>query len=138
MSNGGNVPAIDSDEWLARFIHYQRYIRHDRTVRPDAFIPHPYPDLSVTRYLQLSEAELWQLGRNVARQSGKPLYGRANVRAFVFQQCELQVIADPIIPENPNHAIVVGWPADKPAQKIVAQQIAAAAGKVLDPPPTQN
>jgi hypothetical protein len=76
--------------------------------------------------------------RNVARQSGKPLYGRANVRAFVFQQCELQVIADPIIPENPNHAIVVGWPADKPAQKIVAQQIAAAAGKVLDPPPTQN
>ena len=135
MSDGGTVPPVDSNEWLARFIHYQRHIRQDRTVRPDAFIPHPYPDLSVTRHLQLLEAELWQVGGDVARQSSKALHGRVDVQVFVFQQQQLQVIADPVFPENPNHANVTGWPAEKPAQKIIAQQIAAAASRVLAPPP---
>ena len=136
MSNGENVPPIDSDEWLARFIHYQRYIRQDRTVRPDALIPHPYPDLSVTRHLQFSEVELWQVWRDVARQSGKTLHGRVDVQVFVFRQQQLQVVADPVLPENPNHANVTGWPAEKPAQKIIAQQIAAVASRVLLPAQT--
>jgi hypothetical protein len=135
MSNGGTVPPVDPDEWLARFIHYQRYIRQDWTVRADAFIPHPYPDLSVTRHLQLSEAELWQIGRDVARHTSKTLHGRADVQVTFFQQQQLQVVADPVLPENPNHANVTGWPAEKPAQKIIAQQITAAASKVLAPPP---
>jgi len=138
MSNGGNVPPIDSNEWLARFILSRSHLRPDRTIKQDAFIPYPYPDLSVTRHLQLSAAELWQIGCDVALPTGKTLYGRADVRVFVFQQRELQVVPDPLIPENPNHSIVVGWPADKPAQKIIAQQIAAAAGKALEPPPTQK
>lgn len=133
MSDGGTVPPIDSDEWLARFIYYQRYIRPNRTVRPEAFIPHPYPDLSVIRHLQLSEAELWQIGRDVARPTGKTLYGRADVQAIVFLLQELRVGADPL-PKIPNHANVFGWPAEKPAQKIIAQEIAAAAGSVLEPP----
>jgi hypothetical protein len=134
MSNGGTVPPVDSREWLARIIHYQRYIRQDRTVRADAFIPYPYPDLSVTRHLQLSESELWEVARKVARQTGKTLHGRADVEAAVFLRQELRVIADPILPENPNHANVTDWPPDRPAQKIIALQIAAAAGRALDPP----
>lgn len=133
MSDGENVPPITSDEWLARFIHYQKYIRQDRTVRADAFIPHPYPDLSVTRHLQLSDAELWRIGRDVARQINRTPYGRVDVEVFVFQRQQLQIVADPVFPENPNHANVRGWPAEKPAQKIIAQQIAAAASKVLVP-----
>jgi hypothetical protein len=131
MSDGDNVPPITSDEWLARFIHYQRYIRQDRTVRADAFIPHPYPDLSVTRHLQLSDAELWRIGGDVARQINRSLHGRVDTQVFVFQRQRLQVIADPVFPDNPNHANINGWPAEKAAQKIIAQQIAAAAGKVL-------
>lgn len=134
MSDGENVPPITSDEWLARFIHYQKYIRQDRTVRADAFIPHPYPDLSVTRHLQLSDAELWRIGRDVARQINRTPHGRVDVQVFVFQRQRLQIVADPVFPENPNHANVRGWPAEKPAQKIIAQQLAAAAGKVLAPP----
>ena len=134
MSNGGTVPPVDTNEWLARFIHYQRYIRQDRTVRADVFIPHPYPDLSVTRHLQLSEAELWRLGRDVARQINKTLHGRVDAQVFVFEQQHLQVVADPV-QDNPNHANVIGWPGEKPAQKIRAQEIAAAASKVLTPPP---
>ncbi len=133
MSDGDNVPSITPEEWLARFVHYQRYIRQDQTVRADAFIPHPYPDLSVTRHLRLSEAELWRIAHGVARQINKTLYGRVDTQVFVFQRQRLQVVAAPILPENPNHANVSGWPAEKPAQKIIAQQIAAAASKVLAP-----
>lgn len=135
MSNSGIVPPVDSDEWLARFILKQGYIRQDRTVKQDAFIPHPYPDLSVTRHLQLSEIQLWEIGQDVARQIGKTLRGRADIQASVFQRQELRVIEAPL-PENRNHANVNGWPAEKPAQKIIAQQIAAAAGKALEPPQT--
>ncbi len=134
MSDGRTLPPIEENEWLARFILYKRYIREDRTVRPDAFIPHPYPDLSVTRHLQLSETQLWEIGRNVARQIAETLRGRADVQASVFHRQELCVVAVPL-PENPNHANVTGWPAEKPAQKIIAQQIAAAAGKAIVPLP---
>jgi len=133
MSDGDNVPPITSDEWLARFIHYQRYIRQDRTVRADAFIPHPYHDLSVTRHLQLSDTELWRIGDEVARQIDRSLHGRADVQVFVLQRQGLQVLPEPVFPQNPNHANVSGWPAEKSAQKIIAQQVAAAASKVLPP-----
>jgi hypothetical protein len=134
MSNGGTLPTIDPDEWLARFIYYQRYIRQDRTIRPEAFLPHPYPDLSVTRHVQLSEVQLWEIGHGVARRIGRTLRGRADVQVSVFQRYELRVV-EAALPENPNHANVTGWPAEKPAQKIIAQQIAAAAGKAREIPP---
>ena len=134
MNNGGTVPPVESDEWLARFILTRGHLRPDRTVKQDAFIPYPYPDLSVTRHLQLSEAEVWQIGRDVARPTGKSLYGRADVQATVFLRQELRVVSDPL-PEYPNHANVTGWPPEKPAQKIIAQQIAAATDKTLTPPP---
>jgi hypothetical protein len=134
MSNSGTLPTVEPDEWLTRFIHYQRYIRQDRTIRPDAFIPHPYPDLSVTRHLQLSEIQLWEIGQDVARQISQKLRGRADVQVSVFRRQELNVVEAPLV-ENPNHANVIGWPAEKPAQKIIAQQIADAAGKALEPPP---
>lgn len=134
MSNGGTLPTVDPGEWLARFIHFKSYIRQDRTIRPNAFIPHPHPNLSVTRHLQLSEWEIWEVARNVARQTNKPLYGRVDVQARVFQQQQLIVIADPVLPGNPNHANVTGWPEEKPAQKSIAQEIAAAANRVLEPP----
>ena len=46
------------DESLARFIFQRNYIRSDQTVKPNAFIPHPWPDLSVTRHFGLTEEEL--------------------------------------------------------------------------------
>lgn len=133
MSNGGTVPPVEASEWLARFILTRNHLRQDRTVKQDAFIPHPYRDLSVTRHLQLSATQLWSIGRDVARQIGKKLYGRADVQAAVFQRHELRVVAAPL-PGNANHANVSGWPAEKPAQKIIALQIAAATGKALEVP----
>ena len=119
---------VTSDEQLARFMFFRNRLRQDWTVRPDEFMPHPYPDLSVTRHLHLTETELWNIGQHVAQQRKKTLLARADVQANDFQQHRLRVVAAPVN-GNPNHANVTDWPAEKPAQKIIAQQIAAAAGK---------
>lgn len=128
------MPPVTDDEHLARFITQRNRLRQDRSVKPDTFIPHPYPDLSVTRHLKLSQREIWAIGHDVAREAGKTLHGRADVQAFVFRRQKLDVVAAPV-PGNRNHANVVGWPVGKPAQKSLAQEISAAAGKALSPLP---
>jgi hypothetical protein len=118
---------VKDDEWLARFILFRKWIRSsDQTLRPDAFIPHPWPDLSVTRNLELSPNEIWVIGQGVADQRGTKLLGRGDVQASVPRGQRLQIEAAPI-EGNPNHANIAGWPSDKPAQKMIAQEIAAAA-----------
>lgn len=117
--------SVPPDETLARFILQSSHIRKgDNTVRPEAFIPHPYEDLSVTRHLGLSQTEIWTVGEDVARQTGKKLHGRADNQASCYLDQALQVLPDPT-PNNPNHANVVGWPPEKAMQKIIALEIAA-------------
>jgi len=127
------VNSVSSDELLARFILYKSHLRQDGTVKPDAFIPHPWPDLSVTRHLQLLEADLWMIGWTIARQTAKILHGRADFRAAIVQQHKLEVVAAPV-PNNPNHANIANWPHDKPAQKAIAQELAASVGHALKSP----
>ena len=124
---------VSAEEVLARFVLQSRHLRQDQTVRPDAFIPHPWPDLSVTRHLKLNEAAIWDIGRDVAKQIGKTLYCRADVNAGVVLKLQLRVLAAPT-EKNPNHANVVDWPVERSAQKILAQEISAAAGKAKIPP----
>lgn len=124
MNGANELPPVTDDELLARFVLFSRWIRSDKTVRPDAFIPHPYPDLSVTRHEGLPEPELWQLGQEVATLRNLTLYGRADVRARAVKAQSLSIQPTP---EPRNHANINGWPPDKPAQKIIAQEIAAAA-----------
>lgn len=51
MIDPANVPEVGPDEALARFVLHGSHIRRsNQTVKPDAFIPHPYRDLSVTRH----------------------------------------------------------------------------------------
>ena len=117
------APSVIGDsETLARFVFFNRWVRDDKTMRPDAFIPHPYPDLSVTRHIGLTEAEIWQLGEVARGIRTLPLIGRADMTTEQVRNQSLQINPD----EPPrNHAIIVGWPADKPSQKIKAQAIAA-------------
>ena len=128
-----NVPPVTAPELLARYVLQSNYIRQsNRTVKADAFIPHPYPDLSVTRHLVATESEMWAADELVACQTGKTLYGRADVRAADFMVRGLAVLAQPL-PENPNHADVSNWPPDKPAQKIIALEVATLASFVEKP-----
>lgn len=128
------VPPVSDEEWLARYLCYGRYIRADRTIRPEALTPHPHPNLSVTRHRNLDEAKIWQIGAGVALQTGTTLHGRGDLQAVDFRRETLAVIADPV-ENNPNHANVVDWPAEKARQKLLAQKIAIAC-RFVPPPAT--
>jgi hypothetical protein len=125
MSNNDASDTVAPDEQLSRYILQHNHIRKsDNTIKQDAFIPHPHEDLSVTRHLDLDQEAIWSIGEEVARQTGKNLYGRAENLAATYLDQKLIVSPAPLT-GNPNHANVSGWPADKPMQKIIAIEIAA-------------
>jgi hypothetical protein len=129
MSEAANLPPVSPDERLARFITVNRWLRDDKSIRPEAFMPPRDLNLSVTRHLGLSEEALWRHGQEVADAVSKTrsagLFGRADVTAAEVIRQTLKVEAYPL-PENANHAHINGWP-DKPAQKSIAQRLAEAA-----------
>jgi hypothetical protein len=128
-----HVPAVSADEILARYIFHQNYVRSDQSIRPNAFMPPKDLELSVTRHLSATNDELWSVGSRVAAAIGKRLHGRGDVSAATCVAQTLTVRPDPVAPDNPNHAIVCDWPEDKPAQKIIAQEISASATYVPAP-----
>lgn len=133
MNNEESGSPVSSNEQLARFILASNWIRKvDQTIKPDAFIPYPYPDLSVTRHGNLSAQVLWRVGQDIADARPSTLHGRADIRADAVRGQMLEVVSQPVT-NNPNHANVTGWPTDKPAQKIIAQELAAAATFVPKP-----
>jgi hypothetical protein len=126
MLDPAQIPPVGSDELLARFIIFSKHFRpSNNTVKPDAFIPHPHLQLSLTRHREATEYEIWREGERVAKARNAMLYGRADVTAGAFESEELSVVANPIIPQNPNHADAINWPGDKPAQKMKAVEIAS-------------
>ena len=128
--------AVQSTEWLARFILSSKWIRPgDNTVRPDAFIPRPVPnlDLSMYRHVGLSMAQQWNIGMAIAKDRGANLHGKADIRALEFLRHSLRIVPTP----PRNHVNILGWPADKPAQKMLALELAAAA-KFIRPPNLQQ
>lgn len=139
MIDPRDVPPVESDEVLARYVLYRKYIRTDETIRPEAFIPHPYTELSVTRHRDASEQELWDVGRAVAAVQQKNLHGRGDLAAEASFVEGLAIDPDPVLghnemPDNPNHANVSGWPRDDRArQRLLAVEIASKAVLVRPP-----
>lgn len=133
MSDTSNLSEVNDDEQLARFVVFSGWVRpSDKTVKPDAFIPPKSLQLSVTRHIDLTEDQLWQLGEDVtvARPDRPKLYGRADFSAHSVRIRSL-TIRPTAMPRN--HANLCGWPTDKPAQKIIAQALAAASTFVARP-----
>ncbi|MEK6749543.1 MAG: hypothetical protein AABY83_10100 [Pseudomonadota bacterium] len=125
MNSPEQVPA---EEKLARYVFQSNHLRQDGTVKPDAFVPHPKANLSVTRHIGLNEGQLRDIGIHIAVQRQKRLLGRSDINASAFLSQGLRVLSAPVA-GNPNHANVEDWPTDKAAQKSIAQQIALIAGK---------
>lgn len=133
MSDEGTSSFVTNNELLARFITWSKWFRpSNQTVRQDAFIPYPNLDLSVTRHKSLSEQEIWKVGQEISDARPATLYGRADVSAEDVRKQKLTVEPRPV-PENLNHACILGWPLDKPAQKILALELAAVARFVPKP-----
>lgn len=135
MIDPNNVPAVDDDELLARFILSSNEFRSDDSVKPALFMPYKYVALSVNRHRDASLEETWRIAREIARQRNKTLYGRSDIAAVACNIDSLSVIAKPLLPENPNHADVVGYPPAREDQKSLAQKLVASASKRIKPPP---
>ncbi|MCH8043314.1 MAG: hypothetical protein IID44_06305 [Planctomycetes bacterium] len=133
MIDPANVPPVDDVELLARYVLQRSYVRQNKTIKANAFIPHPYDELSVTRHRDATEDEIWVVGDDVASNQNKTLYGRGDIKALACLQRELEVMARPVV-GNPNHADIAAWPGDKAAQKIIALELAAKAAFTAAPP----
>ncbi len=119
---------LSDAELVARFVVSKRWIRSsDGSVKPDAFVPPADKELSVTRHKGISTEKLWRHGKAVAEKRDASLLGRADVRVADVREQNIEAVPHPIWRENWNHAHLIGWPAEKPHQKIIAMQIAAQA-----------
>jgi hypothetical protein len=134
MIDPNNVPPVDDDELLARFIVNSNEFRSDDSVKPALFMPYKRVTLSVNRHRDANPDETWQIGRRVALQRKKTLYGRSDITARACKIDPLSIVATPILPDNPNHADVVGYPPTREGQKSLAQELAAAASLRIAPP----
>lgn len=134
MIDAANIPPIESDELLARYVTQSRQFRsRDRTLKPSLFIPPPDLKLSVTRHRDATDDEIWHVGRAVAETRQQTLYGRGNILCSDCEKNSLRVEPNSV-PGNPNHADVMGWPDRKEDQKVVALNLAAAAGQLVGLP----
>ena len=135
MIDPENVPPIADDELLARFAtQSKQYRKSDHTVNQNLFIPHPRNELSVTRHRDATQEEIWLVAHGVAETMNRRLYGRADICASDCNIDTLRVVAKPILPHNPNHADIEGWPPRKEDKKAIAQKLAASASKLIQAP----
>ena len=132
MNTGTSGPVMD-DEVLARFIFSSHHIRHDRTVRPEVFMPRQRESLSVVRHDDMGDSGLWAVGRAMEQGRTDTLHGRSDVAAAAFVEQHLRVVAAPTL-VTVHHAEVHGWPEDKSARKLVALKVAARASLALEVP----
>jgi hypothetical protein len=130
-----DIPPVADNELLARFILNSNEKRDDGHVNHKLFMPYKWTELSVNRHREASVEETWGIGFDIATQRSKALYGLANIRASSCCHSTLRVVPDPILPNNPNHANIVGYPTSKEDQMALAKVLAASIeGKWQSPP----
>lgn len=126
MLDPKNIPIIDPNETLARFVLYSGHVKtSDNSVRPDAFMPPAVGGLSVTRHRGATDGEIWNEARRVAVVRTRTLYGRADTSVSAYVSEGLRAVSDPDLPWNPNHTNILDWPTEKAAIKLAALEIAS-------------
>lgn len=138
MIDPSNVPPVADNELLARFIVNGNELRPDGNVTPLLFLPYKRVALSVNRHREATSDETWAIARRVSVERRKTLYGCADIRASSCRIGPLDVVPNPILPGNQNHADIVGFPPPprKDEQLSLAQKLAASVeGKWKAPPP---
>lgn len=125
MIDPENIPPVAENELLARFILNSNEKRDDGNVNHKLFMPYKWTELSVNRHREAPIEQTWAIGFDIATHRAKVLYGLANIRASNCCQGTLRVVPDPILPHNPNHVNVVGYPPAKEDQMALAKVLAA-------------
>lgn len=120
---------------MARYVFSRSHIRADGTTKPNAFLPPEDLELSVTRHAKLSVGEIWARGRAVGVASNRNLIGRADIVAQDVRRVPGMNAVHFPLPENPEHAHIVGWPPREPKEKQlhIAQLLARASNYHVAP-----
>lgn len=127
-----NWNLVTDNEKLARFIVFKRWIGENSRVKQDAFMPPPDLELSVTRHINITDLDIWNIGRLVVGPPPRQLYGRADVEVIHVRNQNLDVKPSPLA-DNHNHAHIINWPSDKHERKMRAIEIAAKASFIACP-----
>jgi hypothetical protein len=116
---------LSPQEPLARFLCSSSwFVRLSARVKYSAFMPF-HGATSVFRISALRDPEVWEIGeRLVAGPTGRHLHGHAALRVTHVVRAELMLAPDD---RPPRHANIVGWPAEKGAQRFLAEQLAGEA-----------
>jgi hypothetical protein len=123
---------VSPDEKLTRFIFSKSHFSvQKREVKFRAFIPKG-TDISVYRISDLSEPEVWEIGRKYVQRDKRSIKARADLLAEVVYENHLTVILDPIPHEL--HANITPFPTDKSARDRIARKLALASQLVIMPP----
>jgi hypothetical protein len=111
-------------EPIARYLFEKGHYSSEKAeVKYRAWMPPKNKLKSVYRIVGLSEAEIWQIGKEqVEPEIGHSILARADVGVRAIVELGLQIV--PSEPP-PRHANVTGWPDQKEAQMSKAQELAA-------------
>lgn len=120
--------SVGTEERIFRFLFSKRWFAvTTQRVKPDAFIPHPHVELSVSCTEGLDDSVLWELGKQTTenRADQPKLHGRANLKEKTIFSQDLKIIRD----DNPlYHTNIRGWSANgKGTQRSKVIELAAAA-----------
>jgi hypothetical protein len=126
------IPTLADDDPLARFILSRHHFAATKNrVKPEAFLPPPDGiATSVFTIRSLPEAAVWELAQACVAMPGRTVHARADVRVRDVTDVSLEVVLDNT---PPRHANIAGWPAEKSARKLRAEELAARATLKLAP-----
>ncbi|MYM87714.1 hypothetical protein GTP91_11030 [Rugamonas sp. FT82W] len=126
---------VSNDEPATRFIYDSDKIFQNGSVKPAAFLPTPDKtsgrlETSICRIKDCTEERIWHLAKT--QRQDKTVKGRADHSVQSAHDAGLECIAAPVT-DFPEHAVLLGWPADKPACKVIAMMLSKASKGVLAP-----
>lgn len=123
---------LEGDEIVARFA-YDTADTKGTNIRPGTFLPmfeaeYSRLETSVCRTKACPESRQWEL----AKLRGKPARCKADVPVSVIAAQGLQCVAAPV-KDYDEHAVILGWPDDKDAQKAITLELRKASTRKLAP-----
>jgi len=123
--------SVAASEQIARYILSKRHFSvSSRTVKYGAYLPASDNETSVYRISNISEKEIWDIGRKyVAGPSKRTLHARGDATAVAITKTGLEI--SPETTPHPLHANIVNWPSEKDEQKMLAVEIANEATLVM-------
>lgn len=132
------MPYTDSgcivEEPLSRFIFDSDKVNQAGRVKDGAFLPSPGEaqrmETSVCRTTGLEQAKIWEIGRGT--RPDRSLKGRADFHTDTVLQQNLHTVPDTHETFD-EHAVILGWPEEKLAQKLLAREIAKASKGLITP-----